>query len=859
MLITSWMANLLGFLFGTSVISIIFSLVVYALLIRYIFWPLSRWLAPNIISLIRSRSAPLNQTVLLELTPPRRTGQTIAAVNELYASLHQLLLLGSWSDRILRRSDQLSLELVASQAQGIRYLLALSSVNQETIQKLLHSYMPDLRIKPVKDYLPARLDDPKSPGRLIQYTQAGHYAYPLKAISVGDNTDPIHYLLGSMTKLAADELVVWQLVLAPDRSSSAGRLARRLQAGYSISFSSTWWASPLRLLFWSGRTLLETIGLLTGNQQLIKHPAALPVSPLDSRNQALDKLAQPLFRTDIRLLLLTTNPDRAAERIKTLQSALALFANNGWQALRQRLATNLPLVRSYRFWQFKNRTSSLLPADSSLLATTEIASLWHFPYDQIPLTEDLAHTLARTLPAPLTMKNKPTAVILGRNCYQGVTTPIGLTASERQRHVYIIGGTGNGKTTMLQYAIVQDIQKGKGVAVIDPHGDSASSLLKYIPQNRLSEVIYFNPGDYDYPIGLNLLELPPGLSGSQLAHQKDVLTEALISVLRKIFDERSEVNAYRIERILRNAIHTALTIEGATIFTVLRLLTDRNYRNAITRQLTDISLKHFWQEELNKAGDMQRIKLSGGPIARIERFERSESARRVLGQAHSTINFEEIINDGKILICNFSKGRLGEDTSALFGTAVLAKLQLAAWQREDIEPTKRRPFYVYVDEFQNFANESFLSILTESRKYKLFLTLAEQSTAQQDHQLIEVMLNNIGTVVCFRTGSPQDERLLLHTFGPLIEAHEITNLPAYNFYIRIAAEQVYEPFSGETILLANTGSKTVAEQVKAASRKNYATYYQPAELKPLPRAKLKVRQTTPRRSDNKPAAYKANY
>ena len=237
------------------------------------------------------------------------------------------------------------------------------------------------------------------------------------------------------------------------------------------------------------------------------------------------------------------------------------------------------------------------------------------------------------MPAPIAIKKHSDDgdfdVILGVNHYHGNDTDIGLTAAERERHVYVIGGTGNGKTTMLEYAAIQDIRAGKGIALIDPHGDSAKRLLGYIPPERMDDVIYFNPRDYDHPIGLNLLEVREGLTGSELAHEKDTVTEAVLSVFNKIFDNNTDSNAYRIERVLRKAIHTAMTIEGATLFTVLRLLTEASYRKQIAKTLTGNSLKRFWKEELGKAGEMQRVKISSGPVSRIERFENSESAKRV--------------------------------------------------------------------------------------------------------------------------------------------------------------------------------------------------------------------------------------
>jgi len=214
-------------------------------------------------------------------------------------------------------------------------------------------------------------------------------------------------------------------------------------------------------------------------------------------------------------------------------------------------------------------------------------------------------------------------------------------------------------------------------------------------------------------------------------------------------------------------------------------LNDPKYRKKIIKTLENEDLKNFWKNELGKAGEFQRVKMAAGITAKIGRFLFSASAKQILEQPRSTIDFDDIINSSKILICNFSKGLLGEDTSELFGITVLAKLQLASLRRARIQQTERQPFYLYVDEFQNFATASFVRMLSESRKYKLFMTMAEQSTSQQkDQQMVNIILANVGTVICFRTGNPQDERLLLPLFSPYIEAGEISNLSAFNFYAR---------------------------------------------------------------------------
>jgi hypothetical protein len=361
--------------------------------------------------------------------------------------------------------------------------------------------------------------------------------------------------------------------------------------------------------------------------------------------------------------------------------------------------------------------------------------------------------------------------------------------------------------------------------VIDPHGDLAESILKYIPEERIKDVIYFNPRDIAHPIGLNLLEQPKGLSEDELLLEQDFITEAVISVFRKIFSD-DDHGGHRIEHFLRNTIHTAFTVEDATLFTVYKLLTNNKFRRSVVDKLTDEDLKDFWAGEFNSAGDYQKVKMSGGVNAKLGRFQRSVVSRRILEQAKSTINFDDIIQNNKILICNFAKGHIGEDTSSLLGISVLAKLQLSALRRARLGEDNRTPFYLYVDEFQNFATISFVQLLSEARKYKLFLTMAEQSTAQQEEKrLVDIMLANVGTVICFRSGSPQDEKLLLPIFKPQLTTGDIANLPSYNFYMRLRAVSALEPMSGETILLEDNGSEEIARRVVEVSRDTYTKLY----------------------------------
>ena len=801
--------------------------------------------------------------IFLELTFPAQTGKSAFATEQLHILLRNQTVRRNFWEHLAAPKTTHAMEIVSSRKGGVRYVMAVPEHEVEYIERSLRSYLPGLKIKRIDDYITNL--SPGIKAGIVELTLSADFVLPLQDHSVLKEHDPIGFLTGQMTKLETDELVAFQVIVTPVLNSQHRRSLRhannirgRIKMGKELSSKLKAQRTPHGQLLWllwfppfwfiskMAKIIVVAVDIIFS---MFSRGNELPESLKTNRDKKRTddpyerelgktiktKLDQQLFEASIRVLVASGDNDHITQRLNSLIDAFEPFASSN-QALRARQSLHIPYVRvaDRQMTRFRDRT--LTPhvlSQQTIISSSELSDLYHFPNPDSVDTENVIKSHSKTLPATVSLKNGTRLdVVLGVNKHHASDTHIGLTSDERERHVYIVGGTGNGKTTMLEYAIMQDIHAGKGVAVVDPHGDLARDIISHIPKGRIKDVVYLNPSDLDYPIGLNLLELPEGLTGSELAHTKDMVTEAVISVLQKIFDDNSDTNAYRVERILRNAIHTAFTVKDATLFTVLRLLTDSTYRKKVTRNLKDESLARFWKEELGKAGDMQRVKISGGPITRIERFERSESAKRMLGQAKSTIDFDGILNSSKILICNFSKGRLGESTSTLFGTAVLAKLQLAAWRRDEIAARDRVPFYLYVDEFQNFASESFLGLFSEARKYKLFLTMAQQSVSQlQAKTMVNTILDNVGTIIGFRSKSADTEKLLLHQFSPHIEPGEIGNLPTYNFYIKIAALESQEPMSGETLLLEGKGSQKVDEAVIANSRKQYATKYKEPEDK----------------------------
>ena len=769
-----------------------------------------------------------SKAAYLEITPPQQSDKSPIATEQLVTILR----------RLIGKYGTMSLEMVATHKEGIRYLIRTNPDDVATLQRQLAAYLPDARFRVLND--DAELPGATADGmycRVHEVKLSRHYAYPLQGQDDLSQSDPVAFIAGSMTKLEPGEAVAMQMVLAPHSSYWTNKLhSKILSKGHAIidhrfkyflrRFWLVWvvaafigyYSNDIKLtLSWALILLFAAwiIPKFRGEDEPELTPAVQELYAT-----ILNKLGQPLFRTDIRVLLVADSGERLSELSHGITSSLAPLSSTFQELYVPRIYPDW-LGQKIGMFKVQHRVPSFLVMDSNILSASELASIYHFPYGTVT-TEGMVRSHSRTLAAPLGIKSGEFDVVLGRNHHHGTSTDIGLTAAERERHVYIIGGTGNGTTTMLQYAIMQDIQNGKGMAVIDPHGDMAETLLCYVPKDRINDVIYFNPDDLAHPIALNLLELRPGLSDDDLLREKDLVTEAVVSVFRKIFSE-DDSGGHRIEYVLRNTIQTALTTENPTLFTIFDLLNDPAYRKTVLSKLEDKDLKNFWKNELGKAGGFQQVKMVAGITAKIGRFLFSASAKRILEQPKSSIDFDDILN-GKILICNFSKGLLGEDTSQLFGITVLAKLQITALRRARVKQVERKPFHLYVDEFQNFATPTFVQMLSEARKYKLYLTMAEQSTSQQDElQTVNIILANVGTVICFRTGNPADEKLVLPLFKPHINEGEIANLPSYNFYMRIAAVKSQEPFSGETVLLEDGGDEKMAEKVTTASRNNYAS------------------------------------
>ncbi|MBU1908216.1 type IV secretion system DNA-binding domain-containing protein, partial [Patescibacteria group bacterium] len=396
--------------------------------------------------------------------------------------------------------------------------------------------------------------------------------------------------------------------------------------------------------------------------------------------------------------------------------------------------------------------------------------------------------------------------------YRNQFRRFGIKTDDRRRHIYVIGKTGMGKTTLLENMVLSDILAGHGACYIDPHGDTAEKLLDYIPSNRINDVVYFNPADMDFPVGFNILE-------SLREEQKHLVASGLMGVFKKIWPD---VWSARMEYILLNCVLALLDFPGATLLGISRLLVDKDYRARVTVKIRNPIVKTFWMAEFASWSEKYATEAIAPVLNKVGQFLSASIIRNIVAQVKSTIDPRKIMDEGKILIVNLAKGKIGEDNMRLLGGMIVTKIQLAAMERVDIKnEIDRRDFYLYVDEFQNFANESFASILSEARKYRLNLVVAHQYIAQLSEEVAKAVFGNVGSILAMRVGG-EDAQFMENEFSPIFTPEDLTNLPKYQMYLKLMVDGVATaPFSAITLppIANRTGSE---QKVVAVSRERYS-------------------------------------
>lgn len=836
------------------------------------------------------------QHVVLSVKPIKQTLQTSYATEQLFTQFHSLVKGKTFWQRFLHDKTTIGVELVATKEEGIRYLIRTNKSDTSVIRKALLSYLPSIEIEEVEDYLPQSLSDMNNfiksnkEMRVVSFRLTNHFAIPLTDQKQLDEYDPIAYLTGNMTKLAPEELFSLQLILSPmDKASNRAKTQEINSLLYQLFHNKdisnvikqkgllSILVFPVnmisKLIYLTLGILIEIVGYISdvimSNNNNQQSPSDSSQSKLKNVftptatqqvlfGQVQNKLQQPIFETSMRLLVVGNNTQAVNERVRGFRASLATFDNTQYQAIIPRRSVSIlpkkikQYILLWSLYQLGNRLLSF--SHNIFLSINELSGIYHLPYTQTTKTEDMVKSKSKELPAPHSFKKAATQfdVVVGTNTYGGEQTKVGLPVNNRKEHTYIVGKTGTGKTTIIEGMALQDITNGKGIAVIDPHGDLIEHLLTLIPKHRLKDVVLVNPADRDYPLGLNILS--PGTHFSDIDEEHGFITRSLMAVFMKITPDKHW--GQRMEHILRNATLTALKAPTPTpetpytsLLSIQKLLTDNNYRRRVTQALTDPILKQFWEKEYSSYGKFQQADAASPLTNKLGGFMTDKMSRNILLQEKSTINVSEIMDQGKILLVNLSKGKLGEERSAFFGTLMLSLIQLAVYARAEIPEKERRDFFVYIDEFQNFASSHFTDLFSEARKYHVYFTPSHQNIAQiEDPKLSKVVLSNSGNLIALKNG-PDDERILLPLLEPEVEKGSIINLAPHHFYMKVTNEQSEDAFSGETIPMKKQGNKNTAKGIVANSRRNYASPKAIAE-KQLEKLFLEVKkEVKPKKAD----------
>jgi len=410
------------------------------------------------------------------------------------------------------------------------------------------------------------------------------------------------------------------------------------------------------------------------------------------------------------------------------------------------------------------------------------------------------------------MNNKDVTIFAETN-FRNKQVKFGIKIDDRRRHFYSVGKTGMGKTVMMENMAIQDIQKGNGVAIVDPHGEFAERMLNFVPKSRINDVIYFNPADLKYPIAFNAIE-------KVSPEHRHLIASGLMGVFKKIWPD---VWSARMEYILYNTVLALLEYPDSTLLGINRMLSDEEYRKKVVEEITDPTIKSFWVNEFAKFPNKYREEAVAPIQNKVGQFISAPLIRNIIGQTRTAFNIREIMDGKKILIVNLSKGRIGEDASHLLGALIITKLQLAAMSRVDIPEEKRNDFYLYVDEFQHFATEAFTNILSEARKYHLCLVLTHQYISQMDDTVRDAIFGNIGTLISFRVGA-SDAKYLEEEFLPQFSSDDLVNLGKYNIYLKLMIDGVAsKSFSAITLSPFLMPEKSYKDKIIKVSREKNGT------------------------------------
>ena len=747
-------------------------------------------------------------SVLLMLEIPRENDKKELAAEQLFASLHGILR----DKQELKNSggvqEHLSFEIVSTAGQ-IRFYVWVPKVLQSFVEGQIYSQYPTVQIyKMNEDYVDDRTNYPVTYSAELGLID--NEALPIKTFE-NFEVDPLAGITGTLAKLSPDNTEeLWIQILArpiPDdwHRKTTDKWITRVKSGKNPLFSG----------------VIDWTWVIEAFAALFRPPAGgtgsdAPAVELSERAKtqiakAEEKATKLGYEVKIRLAYLGQNQTDAKLNMQALVGTFKQYNSTNLNGFRQLGGSFNPAdLDAYKLRQFSSR--------GFILNISELASVYHLPHTSVE-TPNIVWASSKTAepPAKLPVLTGDTAIdenisAFGLTNFRGINHQFGLYRRDRSRHVYIIGQTGAGKSGLLELLALSDVFYNQGYCIIDPHGDFAIDNLRFVPESRVKDVIYFNPADTAFPVAFNPLEI------TDPARKPNICSE-VIGVLKRMFGDSW---GPRLEHILRYTLLALLDRPSTTLLDISRLLTDKDFRKETLEYCKDVTVLQFWKHEFGQWNDKQVNESIAPVLNKVGAFTANPIIRNIIGQEKSSFNIREIMDEGKILVVNLSKGLIGEDNAAILGAFLVTKVQLAAMSRSDIPDVKdRRPFYLYVDEFQNFATDSFAVILSEARKYGLNLTVANQYVSQMTDQVRDAVFGNVGTTISFRV-SADDAPILAKQFEPTFEASDLLQLNNRHFVISmiIGGEKV-PAFSATTLSIPDTPADNF-EAIIAHSREHFA-------------------------------------
>ena len=746
-------------------------------------------------------------SVLLMLEIPRTNDKKELAAEQLFASLHGILR----DKQELKNSggvqEHLSFEIVSTAGQ-IRFYVWVPKVLQSFVEGQIYSQYPTVQIyKMNEDYVDSRAKYPVS--YTAELTLIDNSALPIKTFESFE-VDPLAGITGTLAKLSPEKTEeMWIQILArpiPDdwHKNTTDKWVKGVKSGKKTLFGGT--------IDWT--YIVEILGAL------VRPPAGGTTSEVKvelsdrAKTQiakAEEKATKLGYEVKIRLVYLGQSDIDAKLNMQALVGTFKQFNSTNLNGFKQVGGTfSRDELAAYKMRLFSD--------SGFILNISELASVYHLPHTSVE-TPNIVWASSKTAEPPaklpvLTgeMSNDENISAFGLTNFRGINHQFGLIRRDRSRHVYIIGQTGAGKSGLLELMALSDLFYNQGYCIIDPHGDFAIDNLKFVPESRIKDVVYFNPADTAYPVAFNPLEV------SDPAKKPNICSE-VIGVLKRMFGDSW---GPRLEHILRYTLLALLDRPETTLLDISRMLTDKDFRKETLEYCHDVTVLQFWKHEFGQWNEKQVNESIAPVLNKVGAFTANPIIRNIIGQSKSSFDIRKIMDEGKILVVNLSKGLIGEDNAAILGAFLVTKVQLAAMSRSDIPDVKdRRPFYLYVDEFQNFATDSFAVILSEARKYGLNLTVANQYVAQMTDSVRDAVFGNVGTTISFRV-SADDAPILSKQFEPIFEAADLLQLNNRNFVISMIINGEKVPaFSATTLQIPDSPKDNFADII-SYSRAHYA-------------------------------------